>query len=320
MLGYEGCYEVSDYGRVRSLDRWTRCGNRGHGQKLQQGRVLSPITSKRDGRRRVTLSVNQQKKLRTIAPMVLEAFVEPRPTPDMDCCHGDGNPAHDMLGNLRWDTKKANHADSVRHGTSLRANQTHCKWGHELAAPNLTDNPRGRTCRACADTRGWARHRGIPTGDQRWLAEADRRYALITTGRYDKTPRPNCPRSHILTAPNLVSRVSGRVCLTCSNTRAWAFYYGLSDDDPRWIAEADQRYAAIMAGEKKVHRGPGKTKCGRRHLLQSPNLRAGKVKRCLACSSAQSWAYARSIPVGDPRWTAEADRRYAQIMATSQGR
>jgi hypothetical protein len=102
--------------------------------------------------------------------------------------------------------------------------------------------------------------------------------------------------------------------LTCSNTRAWAFTRDIGADDPRWIAEADRRYAEIMSGKKKPIRGVTKTECKRGHLLRPPNLRDGKVKRCLACSRTQSWAYEHSVPVDDPRWDAEADQRYGEIM------
>lgn len=319
VLGYEGCYEVSDHGRVRSLDRWTRCGPGDHGRKLQKGRILTPTISKRDGRRRVTLSVDNQKKLRVIAPMVLEAFAGPRPSPDIDGCHSDGNPANDVLSNLRWDTRRGNYDDSLRHGTNFRANQTHCKRGHELVAPNLAERQQGRSCRACLDTHYWARGRGVHKDDHRWLTEADRRYGLIVSGRYEKVPRAECVRGHLLEAPNLVAGVPGRICLTCSNTRAWAYYYDIPYDDRRWAAEADRRYTAIMAGEKAPVRGPDKQVCRRGHRLEAPNLRSGRARRCLACSGAQSWAYSRKIPPSDPRWATEADRRYAQIMAGVSG-
>ena len=48
--------------------------------------------------------------------VVLTAFVGPRPV-GTEVCHRDGNPANNRLGNLRWDTRKANHADAIRHGT-----------------------------------------------------------------------------------------------------------------------------------------------------------------------------------------------------------
>lgn len=47
--------------------------------------------------------------------MVLEAFVGPCPS-GLECCHFDGNRQNNSLFNLRWDTRKANSADCIRHG------------------------------------------------------------------------------------------------------------------------------------------------------------------------------------------------------------
>ena len=37
----------------------------------------------------------------------------------MEGCHNDGNRAHNVLGNLRWDTHPNNLADRLNHGTAL---------------------------------------------------------------------------------------------------------------------------------------------------------------------------------------------------------
>jgi hypothetical protein len=269
----------------------------------------------------VTLSVDGDRKQCRVAPLVLEAFVGPRP-PGMDCCHDDGDSTNDALSNLRWDTKRANQADTLRHGRHWQSNKTACPLGHNLAAPNLVRQDYGRTCRACRDTHGWARHYNIRRDDLRWKNEADQRYReiLSQSGRYAPDRGSACPRGHVLQAPNLVARDEGKACLTCSNTRAWAYYQhpGMGPDDPVWLAEAERRYAEIMSGRKPAANGE-KTHCPRDHRLEPPNLRGGKGRRCLACSGAQSWAYGRGIPVDDPRWSAEADRRYAAIMATATG-
>ncbi len=47
------------------------------------------------------------------------AFVGPRPY-NKECCHYDGDATNNTIANLRWDTKKANQADKLRHGTSNR--------------------------------------------------------------------------------------------------------------------------------------------------------------------------------------------------------
>lgn len=54
--------------------------------------------------------------------LVLTAFVGPCPD-GMQCCHNDGNPANNVLSNLRWDTPKANSADAARHGVTPRGSK-----------------------------------------------------------------------------------------------------------------------------------------------------------------------------------------------------
>jgi len=49
--------------------------------------------------------------------LVLLAFGFPRPY-GMECCHNDGDPRNNRLENLRWDTRKGNYQDSIRHGTN----------------------------------------------------------------------------------------------------------------------------------------------------------------------------------------------------------
>lgn len=41
----------------------------------------------------------------------------------MECCHNNGDPFDNHLSNLRWDTRKANAADSVRHGVVPRGSK-----------------------------------------------------------------------------------------------------------------------------------------------------------------------------------------------------
>lgn len=114
VIGYEGLYEVSDLGRVRSLARQTSMGARG-------GRVLKPNPLPK-GYLAVTLSrpPNVKRRVAYVHTLVLEAFVGPRP-PGMDACHSpDPTPANCRLDNLRWDTRRNNFADKRQHGTQTR--------------------------------------------------------------------------------------------------------------------------------------------------------------------------------------------------------
>jgi hypothetical protein len=52
--------------------------------------------------------------------MVAEAFIGPRPFPEAQICHWDGNRTNNHYSNLRWGTAKDNKNDSKRHGTLAR--------------------------------------------------------------------------------------------------------------------------------------------------------------------------------------------------------
>lgn len=114
VVGYEGRYEVSDLGRVRSLPHLVRHGGRcaSDAMILREGRILSP------GLHPAGYPIVSLKgKTHRVHRLVLEAFVGP-PADGQECCHNNGTPSDCRLENLRWDTRKANHADKKRHGTS----------------------------------------------------------------------------------------------------------------------------------------------------------------------------------------------------------
>lgn len=118
--GYEGLYEVSSSGLVRSLDRVVG-GRWGDRSRTLPGRVLRLRKEKKEhGRKTVILYDGSGKtKTKRVHRLVLEAFVGPCPS-GMEGCHNDGNPANNKLNNLRWDTRSANHMDRVKHGTHDR--------------------------------------------------------------------------------------------------------------------------------------------------------------------------------------------------------
>lgn len=70
--GYEGLYEVSNLGRVRSLDRY---GNTGYGIRLYKGKILSQVKN-RCGYLNVVLSKKCIKTIFTVHRLVARAFPE----------------------------------------------------------------------------------------------------------------------------------------------------------------------------------------------------------------------------------------------------
>ena len=103
--GYEGFYEVSDHGRVRSLDRTVRCKG---GHRTIRGRVLHPGTDK-DGYKKVDLSSHGIVKTHRIARLVAKAFVDGDTSLTVN--HKDLNRANNAASNLEWVTA----ADNIKH-------------------------------------------------------------------------------------------------------------------------------------------------------------------------------------------------------------
>lgn len=116
---FEDLYEVSNLGQIRSVGRDVP-NNRG-GLRWMPDLVLTPyINEKRGGYQSVTLSKDGNRKTVYIHTTVLQVFVGPRPKPEMEGCHANGDTTNNRLDNLRWDTPVNNAADRKIHGTQTQ--------------------------------------------------------------------------------------------------------------------------------------------------------------------------------------------------------
>ena len=179
--GYEGIYEVSSHGRVRSVDRTvTRSDGKVHRYK---GKVLSAGLSKRGGYPLVSLYTQGKNQSHYVHSLVAEAFIGSQ-TEGTHVCHYDGDPTNNHLDNLRYGTPSENKLDQVLHGTHYNTAKTHCPRGHELFAENITRSSakRGRrNCLACDRAR--ARVRRCPELKPQLQAVADSYYQAILEER-----------------------------------------------------------------------------------------------------------------------------------------
>lgn len=110
---YEGLYEVSDLGRVRSLDRTvTRTDGRVY---FYQSTIIKGRLDKND---RPLVDLHKEGKQKTFRRYVLVAltFIGSRPD-GYDICHIDGDLSNNRLINLKYDTRKQNRIDMYRYGS-----------------------------------------------------------------------------------------------------------------------------------------------------------------------------------------------------------
>lgn len=114
--GFEGRYQVSDEGRVRSVDRRVRLVVHGlETTRLARGRVLRPA---RGTHGYLTVVLGRDGGTKHVHQLVALAFIGPRP-PRADVAHNDGSRTNNHAGNLRYASRAENNEDKVRHGKTL---------------------------------------------------------------------------------------------------------------------------------------------------------------------------------------------------------
>jgi hypothetical protein len=116
--GYEGYYEASDTGLIRSVDRVvTRVvGGRCIEQPVD-AKVLSPGLNVDNGYLYVSLSRDGRGRSFSVQVLIALTFIGPRPH-GLDVRHGDGVKINNTKENLCYGTRRENHLDKRRHGTS----------------------------------------------------------------------------------------------------------------------------------------------------------------------------------------------------------
>ena len=114
--GYEGLYEVSSFGNVRSLDREVPTSNRWGtvSVKCLKGRILKKKTMT-SGYFLVSLCKDSSIQDGSIHRLVGKAFI-PNPK-NLPCInHKDGNRLNNYAKNLEWSTHKENTAHAITMG------------------------------------------------------------------------------------------------------------------------------------------------------------------------------------------------------------
>jgi hypothetical protein len=114
VVGYEGLYEASNLGNIRSIDR-VAISNNGRTRALK-GKVLVQVTTP-DGYKRTQLNKDGKGKMYFSHRIVAEAFIENNDNlPQVN--HIDGDKSNNIVTNLEWISRSDNQHHA--YGTGLQ--------------------------------------------------------------------------------------------------------------------------------------------------------------------------------------------------------
>ena len=108
--GYEGWYQVSNMGRIKSLQRMVV--RKDGAVQIYKSKIVKPFINKQ-GRCSIALSKNSKVKKFILPRLVAQAFV-PNPKNKPEVNHIDENPQNNKAENLNWMTRLENQ----RYGTA----------------------------------------------------------------------------------------------------------------------------------------------------------------------------------------------------------
>lgn len=110
---YEGLYQVSNLGRVKSLKRLNYDINKKQNVYIEKEMILKYSLNNK-GYKMIKLQKNKQKKTIAIHRLVAQTFI-PNPNNFEQVNHIDGNKENNCVSNLEWCNNEYNHQHAIEH-------------------------------------------------------------------------------------------------------------------------------------------------------------------------------------------------------------
>ena len=151
IVGYEGLYQISNTGKVKSLSHYAR-NNINGGTRMTKGRVLSQYKMP-NGYLQVQLSKNELRKKYYVHRIVAKAFLSNEDNLS-DVNHIDGDKNNNSVGNLEWCSHRDNQIHMIKNRMTDKAKPVLClETGEVFNSMSEAENKTGidRHCikRAC---------------------------------------------------------------------------------------------------------------------------------------------------------------------------
>lgn len=122
IIGFEGIYQISNFGRIKSLERLVKCGILNSEFRIVKERILKPAIN-RNGYYKVCLKHKFINKTLLVHRLIAQAFI-PNPENKPTINHINGIKTDNRIVNLEWCTMKENNVHAFATGLKRAHNKS----------------------------------------------------------------------------------------------------------------------------------------------------------------------------------------------------